>query len=254
MFLKLLKYDLLHGKNGFFGLAAALLSVAVIFRFSMDIFQESMIPMVGGMVVNVVTHIVVGKMSVIFVYQGFAKTFFGDHGYLMFTLPVKKSTLLGTKVLTSLLWLNFMVLVAVGASSILSFGHEDSLRFDQMGVLATYAFVHYNAIGFLALSILFLIIAIAKGTIRNRNIHFVFAAMIGAAYFALWAQVVTWFNRHVASFGTFGFGHGQGFNFFTGEPVGYLVHYDFFLLGSALMFGLIACLAILKVFNYMELK
>ena len=254
MFLKLLKYDLLHGKNGFFCLAAALLTVSAVFRFTMDFFQDSVIPMVGGSIVTVVTHIVVGIMSVIFIYQGFAKTFFGDHGYLMFTLPVKKSLLLFTKVGTSLLWLNFMVLAAMGASTILTLGHTDAFTFDQMGIVSVFAFVHYNVLGFLALSILFLIISISKSIFNTISIHFVFAAMIGAAYFALWAQVVTWFYRHVADYGQFGFGVGQGFNFFTGEPMGYLVHYDFFLLGSAVMFGLAACLVILKVFKYMELK
>ena len=257
MFLKLLKYDLLHGKNGFFGLAAALLAAAVVFRFTMDFFADAVIPLVGATLISSVTHMVVAIMTIIFIHQGFAKTFFGDHGYLIFTLPVKRRLLLASKVMTSLLWLNFMLLIAVAGGSILTMGHGGQLMFDQMDIIAWFAFVHYNVLGFLALSIFFFIIALSKATIRGRSIHFVFAAIVGALIFAAWAQVNSWFFRHVAYFGQFGFGRGEllnPFNPFADEPIGYLVRYDFFLMGSAVVFGLGLCLAILKLFKYMELK
>ena len=259
MLIKLLKYDLLYGKNGFFGLAAALLAVSLVFRFTMDFFSDAIVPIVGSLIILVVTSIIVSIMSIMYIYQGFSKTFFGNHGYLMFTLPVKHSLLLQTKVLTSTIWLNFMALVSFLSGSILTFGHGAQVRFDQNTVISIFSFVHYNIIGFLALSILFLIITISKAIIRGRSIHFVLASVVGALYFALWAHINTLFFRHVAEYGYFGFGDGYMLDvpgtLNSGElTAGYLVQYDFFFLGSAIVFGIIAYFIILKLFKYMELR
>lgn len=257
---KLLKYDLLFAKNGFFGLAAALLSVSIVFRFTLDFFSDSIIPLIGATITMWVVHIIVSIMSIIFIFQGFSKTFFGDTGYLMFTLPVKRWMLLRTKIITSLIWLNFMALVGFIQANILTFDHGGQLTFDQANTIGIFALVHFNVLGFLALSILFMIITLSKAYINGRNIHFIFSAIIGAIYFAIWAQIITWFFRHVADFGYFGIGVGRMYNWVdfalgsSPEVVGYLVVYDFVFIGSAILFGIGACFIILKLFKYMELR
>ena len=66
-------------------------------------------------------------ISVIFVYTRFYKNLFTDEGYLTFTLPVKRTTLLNSKLITSVATIiatmlvasiNVMVMLAVGFSEV----------------------------------------------------------------------------------------------------------------------------------------
>ena len=109
MLKKLLKYDF---KAVFrYWWIAALSSVALAFAggWSISVFtNEKELPTVIYVLAILVAIIAIlglvafSILTVIFVYSRFYKNFFTDEGYLTFTLPVKRSQLLNSKLITSI--------------------------------------------------------------------------------------------------------------------------------------------------------
>ncbi|MCL2611319.1 MAG: hypothetical protein FWE02_06555 [Defluviitaleaceae bacterium] len=117
MLLKLLKYDFLYSKNAFLGMGIMFLIFAVVFGLYQNPDQFGF----GQIGVMVFFGIVFGAstfgsivFAVIIVANNFHRNLLSEHGYLMLTLPVRKEFLLLSKVLISIFWYNFMILVAVG--------------------------------------------------------------------------------------------------------------------------------------------
>ncbi|MCL1935634.1 MAG: hypothetical protein FWF57_04585 [Defluviitaleaceae bacterium] len=253
MLFKILKYDLLYGKKSFLGLAASLISASIIIRFLVTAFDSPLVPLVGTYLVFGFLNLLVGIMSIVLIYQGFAKSFFKNHGYLIFTLPVKHSVLLISKVITSIIWLNFMIVVGTISSYILNFGHEDTaIVFEELDIVGIFAWIHYNVFGLFAISVFFLIITLSHCYIKKFHINFVLASIAGVLYFVIWAQILQLFYN-IVDFGEIGIGVGTFNNLFTGES-SYLVIYDFVLLSSATLFSILALFLILKLFKYLEIR
>ncbi len=78
--------------------------------------------------------------TAIIMIMNFQKSLYSDQGYLSFTLPVKGSTLLHSKVITSVVWFVVSVLVLVGSSVIvfLTF-KEDILGEETYSMVETFA-------------------------------------------------------------------------------------------------------------------
>lgn len=124
MFGKLLKYDRVSVARIWGFLAVGVLAVSVfgsvLFRFVSYAFEHDM-PFFGvvGMLFLVVCVIaVISSVPVtqILCYIRFYKNFFTDEGYLTFTLPVKRRTLLLAKTVNALLWsgLHILLLLVCG--------------------------------------------------------------------------------------------------------------------------------------------
>ena len=111
MLRKLLKYDLLFGRTTFLVMAGLALLLAFLLPW-----VESLHLGVLSQILEVVAILIlvpVGIISVVLVIQLFVKNLFGAQGYLMHTLPVKARTLLSSKLLTTVIWFNFMLFTGV---------------------------------------------------------------------------------------------------------------------------------------------
>ncbi|MCL1994912.1 MAG: hypothetical protein FWG63_01745 [Defluviitaleaceae bacterium] len=250
MLFKLLKYDLMYSKNKFLSMAGILVAYALIFGFSVPFIQDLIFANISAMVLFGLISMVITKLSIIFVYQNYAKNLFSDHGYLMFTLPVKPYLLLVTKIFSALIWLNFMTLVSAVAFVVAFFGQHgpffalsDAIDFLLDGT-HVWLFIHMNAIGFFVISLFFAIITLGHSAVKSRVVHSIVAVVLGITYFILWSEAQGWYIR------TFGWAT-------QNQPLTVRIgnfDYNMFLLGSSIVFGLVACLAIIKLYKRMELR
>ncbi len=129
---KLLRYETRATARTFIPIYMALLVVSTINRVfrvnNIDIgFNLSALIIVG-------LFISLGVLTLIMVIQRFNKNLLSDEGYLMFTLPVKISDLVLSKVLISFLWTIVSSIIGVIAILILL---GDATFFEQVGTLLT---------------------------------------------------------------------------------------------------------------------
>jgi len=187
MLIKVLKYDFFFSKTTFFSIAALMISLAVILRFTelafVDSFPASWINTILISVIVVVSLAFIGQ-----IVQFFYKNFFGDTGYLMLTLPVGRFTLLGSKLIVSFVWLTFMLLTAVIMSYILLFSQAQdapsSLRTSGINVYDILTLLQVYLIAMFFVTMLFLVITLAHSTGRWR-VTPLFASIFGIMYTAL---------------------------------------------------------------------
>lgn len=102
MLSKLLKYELKSTARVFLPLYVTLLIVATIngLFINSEIFNaQGLLMMIFGALL-----IALFVITVIVLIQRFSKNLLGDEGYLMFTLPVKSSSILISKYLVTILW------------------------------------------------------------------------------------------------------------------------------------------------------
>lgn len=104
---KIIKLDLKFAYKKFFAMAGILLFFGLI----LPLIKSEVIKAGFIMVLSAVMLIVV-VMSIYLIVQHFNKNLFGPEGYLMFTLPVKSYQLLLSKLITTVIWFNFMILAA----------------------------------------------------------------------------------------------------------------------------------------------
>ena len=110
MLKKLLKYDFKAVFKYWWIAAISSVVLALAGGWSISIFDSSKdLPTILYVVATIVAIIAVmgvvafSFITVIFVYTRFYKNFFTDEGYLTFTLPVKRSELLNSKIITSVI-------------------------------------------------------------------------------------------------------------------------------------------------------
>ena len=85
-----------------------------------------------------VIAVVAGIFIALFiVMQRYYKNFFSDEGYLTFTLPVKTGHLLGSKVISAVLWMLFVLLCTIiGVAIIAIFGSSAPLSTREPWILS----------------------------------------------------------------------------------------------------------------------
>lgn len=108
---KLLKYEFKSTARIFLPLYAMLLVVAIINGF----FINSEVFNIQGLLMTIFGSLLIALfvITVVVLVQRFSKNLLGDEGYLMFTLPVKSSSILLSKYLVALLWTVLSVIVSV---------------------------------------------------------------------------------------------------------------------------------------------
>jgi len=187
MFIKTLKYDFLFSRAAFISMAAAVVALAAILRFTVLSPQPGNDNIMGT--VFVVVIMLCGVLSVVQVMQFFHKNFFDDTGYLMLTLPQHRFYLLASKVIVSFVWLNFMMLAAVSAAAILS-----ASRFSLSGIVNTVnprtttgllnitSVLEVNLIAMFIILSLFLVITLANSNLWRWRVHASVAVVAGMSY------------------------------------------------------------------------
>lgn len=111
MFAKLLKYDLRAVFKYWWIAAVSSLGLSVIGGVCINIitvdytsFQALQSIAILGLVISIIGLCVFGVLSEILILVRFYKNFFSDEGYLTFTLPVRKTQLLNSKLLMSVIF------------------------------------------------------------------------------------------------------------------------------------------------------
>ena len=111
MFAKLLKYDLRAVIKYWWIAAVSSLGLSVIGGVCINIitvdytsFQALQSIAILGLVISIIGLCVFGVLSEILILVRFYKNFFSDEGYLTFTLPVRKTQLLNSKLLMSVIF------------------------------------------------------------------------------------------------------------------------------------------------------
>ena len=111
MFLKILKYDLKSIYRIFLLLTPITLGVCLLGGFGIDFLASSadphpLITLISVLWIILSVFVISAYVIVInlFVYIRLYKHFFSDEGYLTFTLPIKRSTLLRAKSVNAMIW------------------------------------------------------------------------------------------------------------------------------------------------------
>ena len=260
MLYKLLKYDLLYSRSQFFGLGAALVIAAATLRFSLEFLEHLAILNIGIAMLATFISGAVGFMSIVLIYQNYSKNLFGNHGYLMFTLPLKPSIILISKAITSMLWFNFMMAVSVIGLLILVW-NPGMTRFMDMEVfhIIWVTIIYFNAVAFLLMSIFFFVLTLNRAYFKGIKVHWMASGVIGTIYFIVWVQIIDWLFRDVG-LGHFGIGIGaiQGWSYVGNgqwaEFTRHAIYLDFLFLGMAILFALIMLGGVVQLFKKLELR
>jgi len=165
MFIKTLKYDFVFSRGKFLGMAAIMILIAIGLRLNEQ--PSRSIGGTGG-AEGPVLFTVMMAMGIIAIFQVmtfFTSNFFEDSGYLMLTLPVRRVTLLASKLVVSLVWFNFMLLAA--AISVVIFDAQN-ISFNFMNLSRDIslqnlvALVEVNIVAALLILTIFFSIAVAQ--------------------------------------------------------------------------------------------
>ena len=196
MFIKTLKYDFLFSRDAFLSMAAAMVVFATILRPWVPTPQPGNDNINIIETVFVVVILVCGVLAIFQVMQFFHKNFFDDTGYLMLTLPQKRFPLLASKVIVSFVWLNFMMLAAVLAVSIIS-----ASRFSLIGIINAVNprtvtgllnitwILDVTLVAMLIIVTLFFVITLAHSSLWRRRVHGLVAVAAGILYVLLYFGV-----------------------------------------------------------------
>lgn len=114
MLAKLIKLDLRFAYKQFLTMAALLLVLGIAVPY-----LEVSILRLGAPIIFSVSFSVIPVLCVWLVVQHFQRNLYGNEGYLMFSLPVSAWQLLLSKVITTLLWFNLMLISASGFVALL---------------------------------------------------------------------------------------------------------------------------------------
>ena len=127
MFIKQLKYDLLFSRDAFLGMGALLIGMALVIRMAVAAWGQGIMARVWvGLPLSLaITVVIVASYFQLFVF--YKRSFFGDSGYLMLTLPIERVRLLVSKLVVSLIWLNFMAAVGFIMAIILASGMRSNI-------------------------------------------------------------------------------------------------------------------------------
>lgn len=178
MLKKLLRYDLKSVFRYWWIAALATLGLSVIGGFSLSIIEtgKDIPPIIGVIIALSIFFAIAGIVafpifSCIMVYIRYYKNFFTDEGYLTFTLPVKRSQLLNSKIITSVLimvgtaiviFIDILIMIAIFMGEnfyndfIMSLFQELHRIFSQMDILDW----TYIIIGIIEIITIFLLSAV----------------------------------------------------------------------------------------------
>lgn len=162
MLRKVFKYDIKSSSKYFIPLYLGYLAFTLFSKIMLEL------PNNGGFLISTIcgislitygiSLIAVAIMTQVFIIMHFYKTFITSEGYLTFTLPVKPTTLINSKVLVGFLWNVISVIVILLSFGIFAAGHGLSAFFSELGYLC--ANFPINFIGFLIEGMLLVIVSV----------------------------------------------------------------------------------------------
>lgn len=188
---KLIKLDIRFAYKKFLIMAGLMLALGLVMPYVGQTYLQ-----VGAAVVFAVVMTVIPLMSVWLVVQHFQRNLFGSEGYLMFTLPVRATELLLSKLVTTVIWFNLMI-AAAGVLVVTLFRAEiqadlirSLLSWEALKVLVhLIASINVNIIPIILA--IFMGISLSTVAVRNKRLGIVpgiGAALAGIGPF-LWSSV-----------------------------------------------------------------
>ena len=200
MFIKALKYDFMFSKTWYLAIAAIMIITAIASKiYAQPRHSQGIIRDTDGLLLAMVV-IVAGIISIFQVLIFFNRYLFDDTGRIMLTLPVKRFTLLMSKLVVSIVWFNFMLLIAI--ISLIVIFDPPGMEFMFMGLSRGISFVNFVAlieVNIMAVSfivIIFFSTALAYSRLWRRHFHGL-AVVTGLASVGLhyWVSNII-FSRH----------------------------------------------------------
>ncbi|MEG0570522.1 MAG: hypothetical protein RR497_02635 [Oscillospiraceae bacterium] len=192
---KLTKYEIKATSRTFLPLYALLIIVAGINRIFMFASEDSKITQVSrtiAMMAFVFIIISIFVLTYICMIQRYYKNLVQQEGYLMHTLPVGKTSLIMSKLITSIMWIVASIIIALLSIFILTgFKDNATILFPALATLIKDAYreLGMNLVFFIIEGIVMLIVSIAS------SILMVYAAISIGQLFNK--------NRVIASFGAY---------------------------------------------------
>ncbi|MBR5202094.1 MAG: hypothetical protein IKW45_02410 [Clostridia bacterium] len=203
MLKKLLRYDFKSILKFWWIAAVSTLGLAVIGGWSVSIFENQkefpeMLYVVATLaaIIAVLGGVAFAIMTIILLFSRFYKNFFTDEGYLTFTLPVKRATLLNSKLIASVatvLMTGFVILVDILIAFCIAY-YEDVFTkefwmdiceaitdyFETFGAYAVYYIIQtiVSAILTVAISVLFAFCCITIASIIAKKAKVITAIAI----------------------------------------------------------------------------
>jgi len=185
MFTKILKYDFMFSRAIFFGMAAVMLGVAASVKISSLFLGATAFDWlfgIAGMITIVMAVVGTASQFVLFFY----KNFFDNPGYLMLTLPVSRGRLLASKIITSFVWLLFMLTVGLITIFIFALAQDPDLApmdfFNAFNLIDIMTFVNIVFVTFFIQIVLFLAVALSHSTFGRRQMSSLIAGIIAFVY------------------------------------------------------------------------
>ncbi|MCL2406223.1 MAG: hypothetical protein FWC92_11880, partial [Defluviitaleaceae bacterium] len=121
--------------------------------------------------------------------QFFYKHFFGDTGYLMLTLPLRRLPLLTSKVIVAFVWLNFMLVIAAVVTHLLTRNGTNAMPsiiiISSLGLHELLAVLEINLTAMFFTLTLFFVITLANSSLFRWRVHSIVAVVAGFMYAAL---------------------------------------------------------------------
>jgi len=188
---KLIKHDLNYSKKSFLGLGLAMLGFVLIsFLFNRIFPFLSHANLIGFIFIISTTVSLVITIS--YLYSAFKNSLFGQNGYLYQTLPVGKWKLLLSKIISTLIWFNYIWLINLIFWILLAILEAQGLNF-AIGMISLtelktliMVVIFVNIIVSLFLLGLYMIITLANSSFKNFRIHWILAGIIGFGTFIIW--------------------------------------------------------------------
>jgi len=106
---KLLKYDLKFGVRPFLVMGGGMIFASIL----LGLFDFDTISGLGLMFLFPIIIVTIFIACVALVYQNFNRNLLSNEGYFMMSLPVKRYKFIISKLMTSIIWFNFMILAGV---------------------------------------------------------------------------------------------------------------------------------------------
>ena len=186
MFTKQLKYDFMFSVKVFLSMAAILIAVGAIVRFTdvlgiaaHDLFGVGLI----GVIVLAVSMVGVTIISIMQLFSFYKQTLFSDTGYLTLTLPIKRHVLILSKLIVAMVWFNVMVAAGLAMTHIITSGRTMDLEWLML--------IDLNFVILTMISCLYFMITLANSVIGKARVHGFIAAVIGIGYMWLFFWIQT---------------------------------------------------------------
>lgn len=175
---KLLKYELKSTAKFFVPMYFAILVIttlnSIFIRKNVFVEAQGIINMViGGLFIAITT------LTIVIIVKRFKKNLLGDEGYLMFTLPVKSSSLILSKYISALIW----VLLTMIVSSMAIIIYSNALFTDIGGLFGDGTMFSINSI-----------MISGKQLVRNNQDIIIIASVVGLTLSAISIVVFVIYN------------------------------------------------------------